>query len=144
MPSCRAAGSAASESFAVGPQIPMTHMARPPIMPNPQDISIGPSEFNAEPNENLLVKKWKPKTASSTTPKITQVVGCVNAAVTDNRNTADRAPHDVRDGPRNGSSAQRRKSIMVLSRYPTYGVVRNSAAATNIESRTIIGSRRLR
>ena len=75
---------------------------------------------------------------------MTHVVGCVNAAAIDNRKTAERAPHDVRDGPRNGRIAQSRNSIMVLSRYPTYGVVRNNAAATSMDSRTSSGSRRLR
>ncbi len=85
-------------------------------MPNPHDINIGPSERSAAPNENRLVRKWNPNTASRTTPKMTQVVGCVNAAATEIRNTADRAPHDVRDAPRKGSNAQSRNSISVLSR----------------------------
>ena len=109
-------GSAASDRLADGPQIPTTHIARPAIMPNPQDISIGPSDRSAAPNENRLVRKWNPNTAISTTPKITQVVGCVNAAPMESRKTADRAPHDVRDAPRKGSSAQSRNSIRVLSR----------------------------
>ena len=78
------------------PQMPITQHDSPAIMPNPTDISIGPSAFSADPNENRLVRKWNPKTASKTTPKITQVVGCVNAAAIAIRNSAVRAPHDVR------------------------------------------------
>ena len=48
------------------------------------------------PNEKRLVRKCQPNTASKIPPKITQVVGCVNAAAIPIRNSAVRAPHDVR------------------------------------------------
>ncbi len=109
-------GSAASARLADFPQMPTTHMARPPIIPNPTDISIGPSDRSADPNENRLVRKWNPNTASSTTPKITQVVGCVNAAAIAIRNNAVRAPHDVRAAWRNGNVSARRNRTVMLSR----------------------------
>ncbi len=85
-------GSAASARLADFPQIPTTHIASPAIIPKPTDISMGPSERSASPNENLLVRKWKPNTARRTTPKITHVVGCVNAAATAIKKSAVRAP----------------------------------------------------
>ena len=53
-------------------------------------------------SENRLVRKWNPNTAISTAPKITHVVGCVNAAAMPIRNSAVRAPHDVRASWTNG------------------------------------------
>ena len=50
-------GSAASARLAEDPQIPITQQESPTIMPNPTDISIGPSVFSADPNEKRLVRK---------------------------------------------------------------------------------------
>ena len=83
--------------------MPITQQDRPATMPNPTDISIGPSALSAEPNEKRLVRKCHPKTASKIPPKITQVVGCVNAAAIPIRNSAVRAPHDVRASRGTGS-----------------------------------------
>ena len=109
-------GRAASARLADVPQMPTTHIASPPIIPKPTDISMGPSARSADPNENLLVRKWKPNTAKSTTPKITHVVGCVNAAATAIRKSAVRAPHDVRAAWRKGSVSDSRNRTVMLSR----------------------------
>ena len=85
-------------------------------MPNPTDISIGASAFSADPNENRLVRKWNPNTAISTTPKITHVVGCVNAAAMPIRNNAVRAPHEVLASCTNGIISDSRNSTVMLSR----------------------------
>jgi hypothetical protein len=109
-------GSAASARLAGLPQMPTTQHASPAIMPEPTDSNIGPSERRAEPSENRLVRKWKPKTANSTTPKITHVVGCVNAAAMPIRNSAVRAPHEVRASCTNGIIRESRNSTVTLSR----------------------------
>ena len=109
-------GSAASARLAGLPQMPITQHASPAIMPKPTDISIGASARNAAPNENRLVRKWNPNTAISTTPKITHVVGCVNAAAMPIRNNAVRAPHEVRASWTNGIISASRKSTVMLSR----------------------------
>ena len=96
--------------------MPTTHMASPKIIPNPTDMSIGPSARSADPNENRLVRKWKPKIANNTTPKITHVVGCVNAAAIAMRNNAVRAPHEVRAAWRNGNVSPSRNRTVMLSR----------------------------
>ena len=85
-------------------------------MPKPTDISIGASARSAAPKENRLVRKWKPNTAISTTPKITHVVGCVNAAAMPIRNSAVLAPHDVRASWTNGIISASRNSTVMLSR----------------------------
>src|SRR6478672_8208243 len=118
-------GSAASARLADDPQIPMTQHESPAIMPNPTDINIGPSAFSAAPNENRLVRKCHPKTARRIPPKITHVVGCVNAAAIPIKNRAVRAPHDVRASCRNGIVKHSRNSTVALSRYPMYGVDMN-------------------
>ena len=112
-------GRAASARLAGFPQMPTTHIARPTIMPKPTDISIGPSDLSAAPSEKRLVRKWNPNTAISTAPKITHVVGCVNAAAMPIRNSAVRAPHEVRDSWTNGIIRASRKRTVMLSRYPT-------------------------
>ena len=85
-------------------------------MPNPADISIGPSDFSADPSENRLVRKCQPNTAISTTPKITQVVGCVNAAaIADQEQRRSRSPRRPRRR-RNGSMSDSRNSTVMLSR----------------------------
>jgi hypothetical protein len=88
-------------------------------MPNPTDISIGASAFSAAPSENRLVRKWNPKTAISTTPNTTHVVGCVNAAAIPIRNNAVRAPHEVRASCMKGIINESRNRTVMLSRYPT-------------------------
>jgi len=109
-------GSAASARLADDPQIPITQHESPAIMPKPTDINIGPSAFNADPNENRLVRKCQPKTDSKIPPKITQVVGCVNAAAIPIRNSAVRAPQDVRASCRNGMVRHSRNRTVALSR----------------------------
>ncbi len=112
-------GNAASARLAGLPQIPITQQARPTIMPKPVDNSMGPSDFNAAPSENRLVRKWNPNTAIITTPKITQVVGWVNAAAIPIKNRAVLAPHDVRAASTNGIIKASRNNTVMLSRYPT-------------------------
>ncbi len=137
-------GSAASFKLAVGPQMPITQHASPKTMPEPTDRSVGPSERSAEPSRNRDVTRWNPKTARSVTPNSTQVVGCVNAAAIPIRNRAVRAPHDVFAAWRNGSINASRNRTVMLSRYPTYGVVRNSATVASSIVRNATGSLRLR
>ena len=96
--------------------MPITQADKPATMPKPTDISIGPSDFSAEPKENRLVRKCQPNTASKIPPKITQVVGWVNAAAIPIRNSAVRAPHDVRAVSRNGIVRHNRNSTVALSR----------------------------
>ena len=96
--------------------MPITQHASPAIMPNPTDISIGASDFSADPNENRLVRKWNPNTAINTTPKITHVVGWVKAAAIAIRNSAVLAPHDVRAASTNGIINASRNSTVMLSR----------------------------
>jgi hypothetical protein len=71
---------------------------------------------NADPNENLLVRKCQPKTDTRMPPKITQVVGCVNAAAIPIRNSAVRAPHDVLASSTNGMIRHSNSSTVALSR----------------------------
>ena len=91
-------GSAASASDPFTPHGPASHDASPRTIPEPTESSPGPSRRSAEDSENRLVTKCSAKAARSETPKITQVVGCVNAAAMPNRNSADLAPHDVCPG----------------------------------------------
>ena len=111
-------GNAASAKLAGCPQMPTTQQTSPAIMPKPVDISIGPSDLSAEPKEKRLVRKWNPNTAIITTPKITHVVGCVNAAAMPIRKSAVLAPHDVRASCTNGIMSDNRNSTVTLSRYP--------------------------
>ena len=137
-------GSAASAKLADEPQMPITQHASPAIMPKPTDINIGPSAFSAEPNENRLVRKCQPNTDSRMPPKITHVVGCVNAAAIPIRNSAVRAPHDSRASSRNGIVRHSSRSTVALSRYPMYGVDRNSATEASRAMWITTGFRRLR
>ena len=112
-------GSAASFRLALAPQIPTTQLASPTSMPTPTESSIGPSALRASPTLNRLVTTWSTNTARSVMPKSTQVVGCVNAAAIPIKKSAVLAPHEVRAAPRNASIRLRRKSTVMLSRYPT-------------------------
>ena len=85
-------------------------------MPKPVAISRGPSERSAAPKENLLVKKWKPNTASNVIPNKTAVVGCVKATAIAIKKTATRAPHEVRAAPANATISDNRNSTVMLSR----------------------------
>ena len=115
------------------PQIPSTQQASPATMPKPTDISAGPSDFSAGARWNRDVSTWNPKTPSIVTPNSTHVVGWVNAAAAPISSSAIRDPQCVRAGPRNGNVSASRNSTVMLSRYPTYGVVRNIAAAARID-----------
>ena len=94
----------------------ISHVARPKIIPKPTDISEGPSSFSGGPRWNRLVSSRRPNTAISEKPKITQVVGWVNAAATPSRNIAVRAPHDVRAGTKNARINDRKYRTVMLSR----------------------------
>ena len=85
-------------------------------MPSPTENSSGPSDRSAAPNEKRLVRKCQPNTDSRMPPKITHVVGCVNAAAIPIRNSAVRAPHDVRAACANGIISDSRNSTVMLSR----------------------------
>ncbi len=109
-------GSAASASDPLTPHGAISHVDRPKIIPNPTDISDGPNSLSGGPRWNRLVSNRRPNTAISEKPKITQVVGCVNAAATPIRNIAVRAPHDVRAGTKNARISERKYKTVMLSR----------------------------
>ena len=109
-------GNAASASEPVTPHGAISHVARPKIIPKPTDINDGPSSLSGGPRWNRLVNNRRPNTAISEKPKMTQVVGCVNAAATPNRNIAVRAPHDVRAGTKNARINDRKYRTVMLSR----------------------------
>ena len=111
-------GSAASfnSSGPPGPQIPTTQSARPVTIPKPVESSSGPSDRNAEPSRNRLVRRCVPHTPISETPNSTHVVGCVNAATIPIEKIATRAPHDVRAASANATIRQSRNSTVMLSR----------------------------
>jgi hypothetical protein len=109
-------GNAASASEPVTPQGAISHVARPKIIPKPTDINDGPSSLSGGPRWNRLVSNRRPNTAISEKPKMTQVVGCVNAAAMPNRNIAVLAPHDVRAGTKNARINDRKYRTVMLSR----------------------------
>ena len=109
-------GNAASASEPVTPHGAISHVDRPKIIPNPTDISEGPSSFSGGPRWNRLVSSRRPNTAISEKPKITQVVGCVNAAAMPIRNIAVRAPQDVLAGAKNARINERKYRTVMLSR----------------------------
>ena len=109
-------GRAASASEPVTPHGAISHVDRPKIIPNPTDISDGPSSFRGGPRWNRLVSSRRPNTAISEKPKITHVVGCVNAAAMPIRNIALRAPHEVLAGAKNARINERKYRTVMLSR----------------------------
>jgi hypothetical protein len=109
-------GNAASASEPLTPHGAISHVARPKIIPNPTDISDGPSSFSGGPRWNRLVSRRSPNTAISEKPKITHVVGCVNAAAMPTRNIALRAPHEVLAGAKNARINERKYRTVMLSR----------------------------
>ena len=94
-PSCTAAAARRRRASRSTPHGATSHVASPKIIPNPTDISDGPSSFSGGPRWNRLVSRRSPNTAISEKPKITHVVGCVNAAAMPTRNIALRAPQEV-------------------------------------------------
>jgi hypothetical protein len=94
-------GRAASASDPATPHGETSHDASPNIIPNPVAMSDGPSSFNAGPRWKRLVSTRSPNTAINEKPKTMHVVGCVYAATIPSRNSATRAPQDVRPGSKN-------------------------------------------
>ena len=109
-------GRAASASEPLTPHGAISHVDRPKIIPKPTDIRDGPSSFSGGPRWNRLVSRRSPNTAISEKPKITQVVGCVNAAAMPIRNIAVRAPHEVLAGAKNARISERKYRTVMLSR----------------------------
>ena len=137
-------GNAASARDPATPHGAKSHVASPKIMPEPVAINDGPSSFSAGPRWKRLVSTRSPNTAISEAPKITHVVGCVYAATMPSTNSAVLAPHDVRPGSKNARIIARKYRTVRLSRYPTYGVVSDSAAVASMTRRNSNGSRCLR
>ncbi len=70
-------GRAASASEPAVPHGETSHDASPKIIPNPTDMSEGPSSRSAGPRWNRLVSTRSPNIDISDAPKMTHVVGCV-------------------------------------------------------------------
>ena len=121
-----------SPNPAFAPHRPNLQYAAPATTPTAAASSIGPSISKVLRIENRNASHRRPVLATSTSTKIPVVVGCVSIARNRSNASAERAPHEVRAGARNGSAVASRNRHVTSSRYPRYGVVRNRPTPASI------------
>ena len=124
---------------------------RSPTSPGPRSCRTRRTSASARPtaaphpNENRLVRKWNPNTAISTTPKITHVVGCVNAAaMRDQEQRGPRAPRRSRRVDERDHQRQQEQHRDVVEVADVRRGEEQRRPSPSIVVSTTSGSRRLR